>query len=73
MESPYRSRILLAFVVVVVCSVWLATGKDKAPIISEAVVDRVVSVPRAETQLPKPAHQSVALGALDRMAPVLGD
>ena len=72
MESPIRSRVVLAFVIVVVCSVWMATGQGKPPT-AGGVADGVATVPKVEMQGLKPAHQSVALGALNRTAPVLGD
>ena len=73
MESPIRSRALLALVIVVVCSVWLVVGQSRSPKTS-AVAERIETMPRVETQVSlQPAHRSVALGALNRTAPVLGE
>ena len=72
MESPNRSRALLALVIVVVCSVWLVVGPSRVPKTS-AVAERIETIPRVETRALQPAHRSVALGALNRTAPVLGD
>jgi len=72
MESPVRSRALLALVIVVVCSVWLVIGQSRVPK-TAAVADRIETMPLVETQGLQPAHRSVALGALNRTAPVLGE
>ena len=74
MESPNRSRALLALVgdSVVGCSVWLVVGPSRVPKTS-AIAERIETIPRVETRALQPAHRSVALGALNRTAPVLGD
>ncbi len=72
MESPNRSRALLALVIVVACSVWLSTGHSRASKASVAV-QHVDLMPRVDNKGLQPAHQSVALGALNRTAPVLGE
>jgi hypothetical protein len=78
MEYPNRKHLVLAFVAVATCSVWLAVDVDtgsKAPNDSKLLAQEAPR-PRAVTlnpQLPKPAHQSVAIESRSRTAPVLGD
>jgi hypothetical protein len=77
MDSPNRSRLVLAFVIITVCSVWLAIGRqgplETKAASDEKVVDRVVTVSRVDPQPSEPARQSVSIGTRNRAAPVLGD
>jgi hypothetical protein len=76
MDYPNRKRLVLVFVLVVTCSVWLAVDvntKNEASNASKPLdqTPRVMSL--AEPLLPAPAHQSMAVEARNRAAPVLGD
>jgi len=68
MESPNRSRALLALVIFVACAVSLATGQDNVP--TREVVAPAAGPQRVASQSFKPARQSVALSALNRTVSV---
>jgi hypothetical protein len=75
MDYPNRKRLVLVFAAVAACSVWLAAGMSAE---HEAPNDGKLSaqatrVTRLHAQPPRPAHQSVAIEARNRTAPVPGD
>ena len=75
MDYPNRKRAVLAFATVAACSVWLTADMS---VDNKAQDDGKVASPVAQVkapvpQLPRPAHQSVAIELRNRTAPVLGD
>ena len=75
MDYPNRKRLVLVFAVVAACSVWLAvdmSANNKAPS-DNKLLGQVPRVTSLDPQPLKPAHQSVAIEARNRTAPVLGD
>ncbi len=75
MDYPNRKRLVLAFAAVAVCVGWLAvdmSAQIEAPTEGK-IVPKAPRVTLLDPQSFKPAHQSVAIEARNRTAPVARD